>query len=485
MSIEAVGLVTMLIGLIALWRGPDFAIAALVPLTLLGAAGAMLLGGSGTIQPAHLMLGFLAATSWGRLDTTMLRERLRFPGEGFWLLAFTVVSIGGAALLPRLLARGTDINAVGSTAYGPSLLLVPLGPTSGNVTQSIYGAADLLCFLLCLAFAGQAAGFRGLARAVAFYGAVNIACAILDLATFWTGTSALLAPIRNAEYQLHTETVVTGLKRIVGSFTETSSFAYATLGAFAFAAELCLAGVRPCLFGALALTSLALLALSTSSTAYVATPLLLLALYGGTLMRMARRQATATGFALLLLAPLAAVALASAILIVPTAHAAVSDTLRALLFDKAASQSGLERAQWNADAWRNVWDTGGLGAGLGSVRASSFPVALLANTGLPGSVLFGAFLIRLFVRPADPAAGAAVEAVRRAARMACLGLLLGATVSGAMVDLGLPFFIFAALACARPGSRLVSTGGSQVGPLPSRPRPSLASRDRPAPSCPT
>jgi len=42
------------------------------------------------------------------------------------------------------------------------------------------------------------------------------------------------------------------------------------------------------------------------------------------------------------------------------------------------------------------------------------------------------------------------DAYRQAAKSACFALLIVATVSGALVDLGLPFFIFAALACSRP-----------------------------------
>jgi hypothetical protein len=36
-----------------------------------------------------------------------------------------------------------------------------------------------------------------------------------------------------------------------------------------------------------------------------------------------------------------------------------------------------------------------------------------------------------------------------AARNSCLGLLFAATVSGSLVDLGLTFYIFAAIACSR------------------------------------
>ncbi|MDX7950394.1 hypothetical protein P7D22_04275 [Lichenihabitans sp. Uapishka_5] len=456
MGIEAAGIVTLGLGLLALRLGSGFALAAFVPLTLLGAAAAVLLGGSGTIQPAHLMLGFAVPAAWRALDRDGLRTSLRFPNEGFWLVAFTVTTTLGAILLPRLLAGATAINAIGSTDYGPSLMLVPLGPTSGNLTQSIYGIADLVCFLLCAALAGRPQGYRLLARALTSYCALNIGFALLDLATYWTNTAFLFGPVRNADYHLHTETVVTGLKRIVGSFTETASFAYATLGALGFSAELWLAGVRPRLFAPLALMSLLLLTLSTSSTAYVATPLLLAALLARLGLRATQRRITLTGAAVLLLVPVLMAALLTGVLLVPAARDAVADTLTALLFDKAGSQSGLERAQWNIDALRNAIDTAGFGAGLGSVRASSFPVALLANTGVPGTLLFSGFLVRLLLTTAAPDRGA-VAAIRDAARLACLGLLLGATVSGAMVDLGLPFFIFAALASARVRPALATT----------------------------
>jgi hypothetical protein len=42
------------------------------------------------------------------------------------------------------------------------------------------------------------------------------------------------------------------------------------------------------------------------------------------------------------------------------------------------------------------------------------------------------------------------DAYRQAAKSACFAWLITATVSGALVDLGLAFFAFAALACSRP-----------------------------------
>jgi hypothetical protein len=50
-----------------------------------------------------------------------------------------------------------------------------------------------------------------------------------------------------------------------------------------------------------------------------------------------------------------------------------------LILSKPTSDSGVERASWNALALQNFFDTWGLGAGLGTNRSSSFPLALLSK----------------------------------------------------------------------------------------------------------
>ena len=271
MSVEVVGLITLVIGVVSLLVGADFAVRAFIPLTLLGSAAAVLLGGSGNVQPAHLMLGFLALAVFARPEHLLPVVRsVTFPREGFWYLAFAAYAVAGAFLLPRVFAGATGVNAIGATEYGPSLLLVPLGPTSGNVTQTIYLLADLACFAAVLGYASTARGFDRVVAALLAYAAANVAFALLDIATAATDTGALLGFIRNADYQLHVEETTGGLRRIVGSFTETSSFSSATIGALAFTARLWLAGYRPLATGLLSLSALVLLLLSTSTTAYAA-----------------------------------------------------------------------------------------------------------------------------------------------------------------------------------------------------------------------
>jgi hypothetical protein len=449
MSIEPIGAVTMLLGLIALFRGPDFALGAFIPLTLLGAAAAILLGGSGTIQPAHLMLGFFAVAVFASPNRfgPVLRS-LTFPREGFWFCALAAYGIAGAFLLPRLFAGATGVNAIGATEHGPSVVLVPLGPTSGNITQSIYLIADIVCFLAVLTYAARPHGFVRVLRALLVYAGVNIILAGIDLATGLTGTGFLLDFIRNADYQLHLEETTGGLRRIVGSFTETSAFSYATVGSLGFTAQLWLLGYQPWLTGTLSLASLMLLAFSTSTTAYVATPLLVAVLYASSLLRVSRGRAPATTFVFLALAPLATLLLGLGIALTPPASQAILDFLDVAIVGKSASQSGLERAQWNQTAFQNFVDTSGMGGGLGSIRASSFLLAVLSNLGVIGLLCFTMILLQIF-RPFQQARqGDDKTYGRSAARIACGGILIAATVSGALVDLGLPFFVFAGLACA-------------------------------------
>lgn len=471
MNVEPIGFVTFAIGFAALFRGADFAILCFLPAALLGSAGAVLLGGAGTIQPAHLMLGFVMLTVFARSERFAIPLRsVTFPREGFWLVLVVVYGVAGAFLLPRIFAGATEVNAIGSTDYGPSLLLVPLGPTSGNITQSVYLTADALCFLTILTFASTPRGFAAILRAVIAYCITDIVFAAIDIATSATDTGFVLGFIRNADYQLHLEEVTGGMKRIVGSFTEASSFSYATVGALGFASRLWLAGRWPRLSGLLSLVLIGLLVFSTSSTAYVATPGLLAVLYGASALRIARRgTATPASFTFLAIAPVAFMVVVTAIGLSPAASATMRDFLNITLFEKSTSQSGMERAQWNMTALANFRDTLGMGGGLGSIRASSFPLAVLSNLGVVGALGFGGFFASILWLDRGDERDSLQADIRAAARTACAGLLIAATVSGALVDLGLPFYVFAALSCAMPkpapAESLARVPGSEPVPL--------------------
>ncbi|RYF34049.1 MAG: hypothetical protein EOO38_29760, partial [Cytophagaceae bacterium] len=82
------------------------------------------------------------------------------------------------------------------------------------------------------------------------------------------------------------------------------------------------------------------------------------------------------------------------------ASAYVQNIAETMVLSKMSSQSGSERSSWNSQALKVFFDTSGFGAGNGSLRASSFPVAVLACLGFIGGILFAIYLaLVVFGRP--------------------------------------------------------------------------------------
>jgi hypothetical protein len=449
MSIEPIGLLTLLVGLICLQLGYRATFAVFLTTALLGSAAAFLIG-SANIQPAHLLLAFVAVSVFQRkAEAAAAIDALRSPKPGFWLMCLVVYGVLAGICIPRLLAGSTQIIPLGTSEYADTGSTVPLGPVSSNFTQAVYMIGDLICFMMTIAIASTRAGFLAIAGALIAYAAVNVALAVLDVATYSTGTQFMLEFIRNAQYTLHNEEEVSGLKRIVGSFPEASAFARATLGALGFTGTLFLYGYRPALTGALALASLAAVVLSTSSTGLAGTLPVLLILYAALVGRGFHPALRPYSSAAIICAPLFIAVLAVAILIDEKSLRIVSDYFDLLIFNKSTSSSGIEREAWNSFGLRNFFDSYGIGVGLGTVRTSSLPYALLANVGIPGSLFYLMFLASaLFARRGIP--GTFPSTVRLASRNACLGLIIGDCFAAPTVEQGLIFYVFAALASAEP-----------------------------------
>lgn len=450
MSIELIGLITLLAGLASLWLSPSFGFGVMIVSMLLESAAALIIPGLGSIQPAHLLLGFVLLSI--ARDRALVRKCLsyiRFPGAGFWLLCTLGYCLASAYFLPRLFAGRVDVNAVSSALYVDGLFLIPLAPSTGNITQTVYFIGDVCCFFACCGFASSEGGFLALARALVLYCFADIGFAFVDMLTSQIGASAMLDFMRNSTYVIYTDTSVGNMKRIIGSFTEASAFAYATIAVFCWAMRLWLGGTTKSAFP-IAAVSLLLILLSTSSTGYVALPVCLGFLYAGALLRMLHGNATKTDTGFVLLSPLMGLIVLLAILLNHEWREAIQDFLGTFILNKSLSQSGIERGRVNVEALQTFFDTMGLGAGLGSVRASSFLLACLSNLGAIGSLLLAGFIGSVLLGSHRDDSDA-THVVRSAARCGCLGLLVAGTISGALIDLGLPFFAMAALACARPG----------------------------------
>jgi hypothetical protein len=331
-------------------------------------------------------------------------------------------------------------------------ITLPLEPTMSNLTQSIYFVADVMTFALIYGYGGSLSGYKVIANAALACVVLNLVFAGLDLATYLTRTTELMSFIRNAKnYSVMAEAEVSGLKRIVGSFVETSGFAAATLGYFAFTFRLWLLGIRPLLMSSLSFLSLTALIFATSTTGYVGLVVFILFVYIQTGVRATLRPVTPQMLGFLVSGPLVFLLVVIVVALNADSSRYVQGLLDTMILDKMSTSSGLERSAWNYQAMVNFFETFGFGVGLGSMRASSFPIVVLASFGLVGTSIFGLFFINLlFSRPTRQPGLGMEETTRQAARSACIAWLITQAVSGALTDLGVSFYAFAALACVHP-----------------------------------
>lgn len=450
MSLEPIGAITLVLGLFCLIIGYRATAVVFVTMTVMGSAAAILIGGA-NIQPAHLFVLFVAVSTlmWRRMAVDAL-DALRAPEPGFWLLCLILYGVASSYVLPRLLADTSLILPLGASQHLGSVDgLVPLGPISSNTTQSIYLVGDLACFAMVVGIGSHRAGFEALAAGLIGYAVANIAFAIIDVGTSVTGTQDFLNFMRNAQYTFHDEESVGDMRRIIGSWPEASAFAGTSLGPLGFTGTLWLCGRRTVLTGTLAVLTLALIVLSTSSTGLVGAVLVLTLLYAMALRRCGLGAEGRTSAIAVLFGPLMLAIIVLILMVDSSVAARVYAYVDTLILSKSTTSSGMQRSSWNAYAWQNFLDSYGLGVGLGTNRTSSFPLALLSNVGMPGAVFFTLFAVSALGRQRGVPRSLPAD-IRLAARNGCLGLLGASLIAGPTVDQGLLFFVLAGLACAEP-----------------------------------
>lgn len=428
-------------------------------LSLFGAGAALELNGLGSVSvtPVTAFMPFLLWRAFRSRRTTPLLRRV--PKSAVWLGVLVTWAVVGAFVIPRVLAGQVDILTIDRSSMSYEVALYPLGPVSGNVTQACYALCDLCVFLALgelLSAPGRMRLFRSGIYLLALFDCI---AAVINLLEYYAGLPAMLHYVRTGSYQIYDSYELGGLVRIQGTFAEASHFANFTLPLFAFCFATWLYAPRPPRYaGVLAAVLLLFLVASTSSTAYTGLALYLVCIGGRRAAALlSRGLVPRVRVALVLLGALALLAVGVALL---DAHflAKCEEYLDSVIFRKLQTSSGEDRMALNRQAWQNFVETWGLGVGLGTARASSFPLVLLSNLGVVGAFLFGAFL-RSVARTRtslDPE----VALVMRAARHALLAGLASAVASGFVFDLGVIFYAFAAAACTA-----VPAWAAAVGPL--------------------
>ncbi len=450
-------------------KGPYRGLWIFFAVTPLGAAAAINLPAVG--GASILVVDFAALTMFGLVvlhqgGAGLIAGSMRFGQPGFWLLLLTVFASFATLMFPAVFAGQTEVFSLSRKTNEFGIISIPLRPTTGNLTQLfrlILGVA--IFYATATVFRIRPDG-RMVVMAVAVATAINAALGWLDVATFAIGLPEILDPIRSANYAILYDIRMAGLKRMIGGFPEASSFGYFSLGLFGFWFQYWLDTPKSRLVVVmLVLTAIAVLR-STSSASYVAMALYLVTILLLWLAANLRRQIDRRGLAIVIAGVLVAWVFGIALFASYEYVAPVQQFLDRALFNKLEGSSGVERLSWNAQAFRNFLDTGGMGAGLGSVRASSWIMATLASLGALGSALFALFIISVMAsglkmsRVAHAPAGEI--AVVRALQSACIALLISASLTGATPDLGVYFFAFAGLAAGLSRGVIVNAASRTV-----------------------
>ena len=455
MTIDLIGWLTVLYAITMLQVAAGTMIGMFSFALIFQAAAAVKLFGIG-VTPSHLLLIVFIFAIWKRnYDFSLLREICRPPNPGFWMILLGFYCLLTGMFLPRLFQGVTFVYPIGSTAYEASDSPVPLGPSSGNWTQSVYMLGSTVVFLATSLFLSHRRATRQIAVALLIYSGGILLFGLADLITDAVGAGAALDFIHNGNYTFHLNEAVVGLKRIAGSYSEASAFANATLGALGFTLGLFINGVFPLVAAVLSLAEIGMLILSTSSTGYVGLFFVIVGAYWLALKDLIGGQARYTSFLFVVFTPLVTTCAVLPALMNPSVSSSMNQVAQAVVYDKASSGSAMERQALNDQAIVNVLDTVGMGTGNGSVRTSSFPLAVVANLGIVGCLIYGALLFWVFFGRVTEVEVGLERSVQAAARLGAWGSLAAACISGTLVDLGLPFFVFAAISCSvirdRPG----------------------------------
>ena len=371
-----------------------------------------------------------------------------FDGYGTLLLLLGAYALFSGTILVRLFEyrlyvfplNAADDGLLVSPYFGSRIDLLEAGAT--NVSQLFYLLFSIAFFFLCRAVATRrTVAFAHEALVTAAW--LNVALGALDL----VGLDAPLAFVRTAKYALLAGNEIGGVARVVGGFSEASSYGAfsASLAAY-FAAHALFDGGRRSVL--LAAVSAAAAVLSLSSTAYLGLGVAAAGLLAGAFWAFLRRSVPTRHLVFLHLATLGAVVLAFVVLVTGL-PALVVDVMDQLLFSKAESSSALERGAWATMAMRAFSESYYLGVGVGSLRGNGLASVFLGSVGIPGTALLFVFYLRVLTRRvphlADDPAAKSRRAIANAARLGIVTKLSMSAVSATTPDPGLMMMLFCSM----------------------------------------
>jgi hypothetical protein len=401
-----------------------------------------------SLFPVWIILGFLTVRTVMDVGYKAYLAAL-FDFRRFGVLTLcTLYTLFSGIMLPRIFAGRIDVITMRLETLGAT----GLAPSVSNIIQAAYFVLTTLLVVNIYFAASDPERRKALLEGFTWGAVAAIVTGLIDLAFSAVGLSSLLEPYRNAAYVLLTDNEVGDMRRVVGLTSEAS--AYASL-CVSFLAPLAITPQdrasapwgrwrAPLVAGLLIMTYL-----STSSGGYVALGCVAMVVLAGVGLGLieGRRPAWRAAYWMMMLG----VAGLGVAVFAPQVVDTLAHMLDLVVFQKAQTTSYVERSMWNTMAFQAFLHSGGLGAGIGCCRTSSWVFAVLGNIGVPGGALMLGFMVQVFLaRAADPSD----RGLLRIAKLAILPALFVISLTSPSVNFGLGagWLFGLAMALARPAA---------------------------------
>lgn len=325
----------------------------------------------------------------------------------------------------------------------------PLSWGMYNVTQSTYLLLGIAVYWLCV----YRSSLSEIKRSLDWYLAGSTFAALLAMYQYIAFNTGLPFPSEiihsNTQHTIFEAYDLGGFTRVNSTFTE----AAAAAGCFSTALALvlwrvlfveCNRKLIVCL-----ISLLTGLILTRSTTGYVA-----LAFIAVMVALLYLRKTVVTPKVRLFRNCLAlgVFVIGAAAFLLPEVRSGINDLLDKVLFTKTKSSSYEERTAWNNAALAAASNSHWIGAGWGSLRASSLIANILGTVGIPGLLLFASFCT-LNIRYATKAPSDSTQ-MQKTAILPILVSLLACVLAGPEMTDPVVWFMFGVAAFSIPRSHL-------------------------------
>ena len=371
---------------------------AVVPTSI---SGGLTLTGPPVIAAAMIFKSLFRIGAIGDYLNSAVHFRILGVLTAFWVVACAVTFLAPRYFMNQVEVIPMKLKTVG--LMGSDLL----SPTKQNISQMLYITISVMSVFMFSHLFRSPKSYQQMISAFRFGAFVTVFTGGLDLLSTRIPITPLLDMFRTGGYAMMTDKVVNGYKRVVGLMPEAAAFGGICLFflCFLYFSRFLLRDESlrsKAIHYGIMLALAAMLVLSMSSSAYLGLGVLgLTAVLEWCYRRwiLARNGVLKTGLSKEFLI---CISCASLILFVIVAMPPIRDELHEridrLIFSKADSISYEERSMWNAVSLQSLWDTSGIGCGLGGTRASNRLVSVFSNTGTAGGILFYGFLIQTLMR---------------------------------------------------------------------------------------